>query len=284
MHPVQCDCGRSKLVFIGSLRGGRTTSCGICGRFGQARDRQGRGPRDLTGQRFGRLLVVGSPEVRQERNGHGRAYHPVRCDCGRETAVQGNNLISGHTRSCGCLHQENVERIAAERKKPPVEKATHVTYLRERNGKTKIVTQRINAHGQSKTRLHRKWKSMVERCHNPDRHNYRWYGARGIRVCKEWRQDFVTFADWARTNGYVDGLELDRVDNERGYSPDNCRWVAKHDNLANRRAYLPERLEDALQARAERDGVPAYLVVRRAVAAYLGIGEADEEVESLSAR
>ena len=91
-------------------------------------------------------------------------------------------------------------------------------------------------HGMHKTRLYRIHKSMMERCgHMGTRHKWAmYYQDRGIFVCKEWHNREVFFA-WSLANGYQDNLELDRIDNYKGYSPDNCRWVTHLVNMRNRR-------------------------------------------------
>lgn len=80
--------------------------------------------------------------------------------------------------------------------------------------------------------LYRVWAAMKNRCSNPQHRNY---GARGITVCDEWRDSYLTFRDWAHSHGYQQGLSLDRVKNELGYSPSNCRWATPTTQSRNRR-------------------------------------------------
>lgn len=85
------------------------------------------------------------------------------------------------------------------------------------------------------TPLYRRWAGMKVRCHSESSVAYGSYGARGIRVCEEWRNSFASFESWALKSGFSQSLQLDRIDNDRGYSPDNCRWVTSERNCANRR-------------------------------------------------
>lgn len=84
-------------------------------------------------------------------------------------------------------------------------------------------------------RLARCYHDMIKRCYNPKAMGYEHYGARGIEVCKEWREDKLAFNNWAVSNGYRDGLTIDRIDNDKGYYPENCRWVTKHFNFTHKR-------------------------------------------------
>lgn len=77
------------------------------------------------------------------------------------------------------------------------------------------------------------WYHIKERCYNENSKSYKRYGGRGITVCDEWLHDSEAFKRWALSNGYAKGLEIDRIDNNRGYSPDNCRWVTKTQNARN---------------------------------------------------
>lgn len=83
-------------------------------------------------------------------------------------------------------------------------------------------------------KLYRVWRTMLHRCEDPKREKYKDYGGRGITVCEEWK-DPSKFATWSFANGYADGLQIDRIDNNAGYCPQNCRWVTAKENSRNRR-------------------------------------------------
>jgi len=89
-------------------------------------------------------------------------------------------------------------------------------------------------HGMTKSRLYRAWQHMKDRCINEKAINYKDYGGRGIGICDEWL-DFETFALWALNNGYEDNLSIDRIDNDKGYCPENCRWATWSQQRTNQR-------------------------------------------------
>ena len=153
---------------------------------------------DLTGQRFGRLVVI----ERVENDRYGRTRWRCGCDCGNKTIVSSGDLVNGETKSCGCLR----ERLRSERS---------------------------TKHGGSKTRLYRIWQNMKTRCYNPKSKYFARYGGRGVIVCDEWCQSFFAFREWALSHGYAEDLTIDRINNNEGYRPDNCRWVTQKKQVRN---------------------------------------------------
>ena len=118
--------------------------------------------------------------------------------CGNEFRTQTSLVKSGHTKSCGCYQKRRTSE-------------SHKT------------------HGLGYTRLYRIWFSIKDRTLNPKHKHYNDYGDRGITICDEWKNDFMSFYNWAISNGYEEnkGLSIDRIDNDAGYSPENCRWTTK---------------------------------------------------------
>jgi len=100
--------------------------------------------------------------------------------------------------------------------------------------KFEIPRRTNHEHGESLTRLHRVWRDMKSRCRNFRSHNYKWYGAKGIKVCKEWLNNFVAFRDWALAHGYEKNLTVDRIDSSRNYEISNCQWITKSANSNKR--------------------------------------------------
>ena len=98
-----------------------------------------------------------------------------------------------------------------------------------------IIAKKVTQHGGYKTTLFSRWSGIRTRCYNKKDHSYKYWGSRGIKMCKEWKNDFVAFRDWALLNGYKKDLQIDRINNDGDYTPENCRWVTSATNAQNRR-------------------------------------------------
>lgn len=110
---------------------------------------------------------------------------------------------------------------------------------------------RPKKHGYSKHKLYNVWRNMIDRCYNNQNNNYDSYGGRGITVCKEWQNNIASFIEWAKRSGYRHGLQIDREDNEKGYTPLNCRFVTHTINSRNRRS-AKLNIEKAREIRFKR--------------------------------
>ena len=149
---------------------------------------------DLTGKRFGRWVVLART---MDRGGY--RYWYCECGCGSIGIIEGSSLRRGASLSCGC-HQKEV--------------ASHFN----------------STHGESKTKLYDVLQGIKSRCNDKTNTHY---GAKGISVCSEWN-DFLAFKSWAHITGYKVGLEIDRIDSNGDYEPNNCRWATPKENGRNK--------------------------------------------------
>ena len=167
---------------------------------------------DLTGHRFGRWTVI--MDTGERKNG---IVYLCRCDCGTTKKVRVSNLRNRGSQSCGCLHREAIEKRGATRK--PIDG--------------------VRRHSQP---LYSVYNNMINRCYNPKNKAYKHYGGKGVGVCDEWKNSYLSFKAWAISSGFVycsskatrDMLTIDRKDSNGNYEPSNCHWIPFRDNIAKR--------------------------------------------------
>ena len=135
---------------------------------------------------------------------HKRRYGIYKCFCGKEFKAGVQDVTRKDTTSCGCKR----------------EKGLHTT------------------HGLSKGSIYQAWCNMKSRVLNHKNKRFLDYGQRGIDICDEWKNDFMSFYIWSISNGYLEGLTIDRIKNDLGYSPDNCRWADNHTQNRNKRKLM----------------------------------------------
>ena len=157
--------------------------------------------KDITGQRFGRLIALGPVG----KNDNSNVIWLCVCDCGKITNVVGDYLRKGGTRSCGCLSQES-----------------------------------RTVHGMRGTAIYRIWSHIKGRCINQSDNAYASYGGRNIHICDEWRHDFQAFYDYvsALPDYGKKGYSIDRIDNDGDYEPGNVQWSSSKQQSRNRRSNI----------------------------------------------
>ena len=136
--------------------------------------------------------------IRYSHSKNNHRYWMCRCECGKEVSVITSSLKTGNTKSCGCM-------------------------------------QNRPKHNESRTKLYSVWNGIRQRCNNKNSKHYKNYGGRGITVCEEWDNSYESFREWALNNGYKQGLEVDRIDNDKGYYPENCRLTTHKQQQSNKR-------------------------------------------------
>lgn len=175
---------------------------------------------DLTNMQFTRLKVI-----KRIANKNKKVMWLCECSCGNKVEVSGSNLKNGRVKSCGCLRGNNYSKIIDN-------------YIKE-NG--------YSISKADKDRLYSIWSSLKVRCYNPNVDIYKYYGGIGVEMCTEWKESFSNFAIWAISNGYKSGLYVQRLNKKGNYSPENCSWITKEEQMnLKRQLYKVGDVEDTI--------------------------------------
>lgn len=166
------------------------------------------------GEQFGRLVFM--RDVEPIKRSFGTQRRSIfKCKCGKEKIFFTHDVRGGKTNSCGCLHKELLSKLST-------------------------------THGLSQTKIYRVWSAMHDRCYRENDKSYKNYGGRGIKIEKRWHKFMNFYEDMSPT--YKQGLQLDRINNNKGYSKKNCKWVTFSENAKNKQSsivYNGEHAEDA---------------------------------------
>ena len=228
----KCDCGKIIIKPISYLTSGNCKSC-VCLNREKSKERltkikeigNSKSLKDYSNKKFGRLTVL----YRVENNKFNQVQWLCKCECGNEKIITANSLRNGTTKSCGCLKKE--------------QDYINIAHIK---------------HNKSNTRLYNIWRHMKYRCNNPNGKRHKFYYDKGIKVCEEWKNSFQVFYNWAINNGYNDNLSIDRIDNNKGYYPNNCRWansIQQNNNQSNNIKILYKGKEYSIKELAEQNNI-----------------------------
>jgi hypothetical protein len=155
------------------------------------------------GDKYNRLTAIEF----EYRNKSSKQYWKFQCDCTNYKTCREDAVVSGNIKSCGCLPKENC---------------------------AKVCRKYIQKHTEDTRRLYRILQGMKRRCYDTNYKQYCNYGGKGITICEEWLNNSDSFVEWALANGYKPSLTIDKINNDKGYSPDNCQWMTLSDNSSKK--------------------------------------------------
>jgi len=199
----QCDCGQTYDAPFYDIKRGQNISCGCqC----KSSDKFDLGVK--IGDKINRLTIMGL--CIKDCGTQLKTFAKCRCECGNITDVRLTSIIQNKIKSCGCLRNEEASK--------------RISKMNYKHGM-----------GDLTDRLYRIWCGMKSRCNHKSHESWKDYGGRGIRVCDEWKKDFVSFYNWAINHGYTDDLSIDRINVNGNYNPSNCRWADAKTQARNKR-------------------------------------------------
>ncbi len=193
--------------------------------------------RNIINQKYGRYLVLHGSHYNKQK----QFYWVCLCDCGNIRSVRHDALISGHSKGCGCSYLKNCS-IPGCNNKYMAKGYCNIHYMRIWRYNDVLHTER-ERHGMVDTSEYKTWQDMKERCYRINNDHYHRYGGRGIIVCDKWKNSFMAFfADMGLKP--FPKAQIDRIDNDGNYEPENCRWVSQKENARSRKKLTMAKAEE----------------------------------------